>query len=107
MAGLFNVLLDPSVVVLSGVLFLFYLVGLAVYRVYFHPLAKFPGPKITAITRYYEAYYDAWKQGHYIFKIDEMHRKYGKTHSDSCFYFAVLSADDSILSRPDCSYKPI
>lgn len=87
MAALLNILLDSRVLLLSGALFLFYFIGLGLYRIYFHPLAKFPGPKLAAISRYYEAYYDAWKQGHYIFKIDEMHRKYGATRFDSDFFF--------------------
>lgn len=106
MATILNILLDTRWIVLSAVLFLSYLVALAFYRTYFHPLAKFPGPKFAAITRYYEAYYDAWKQGHYIFKIDEMHRKYGKTRVDSSLYFTIHSVNDSILLRAYCSYKP-
>lgn len=57
----------------------FYLVGLAFYRIFLHPLARFPGPKLAAITRYYEAYYDIVKNGQYTFKIVELHRKYGKS----------------------------
>lgn len=94
MAGLLNILLDPRLIALLGVLFLLSLVTLAFYRIYFHPLAKFPGPKLAAISRYYENYYDAWKQGRYIFEIEEMHRKYGRPRYGSCSYLAVLSTND-------------
>lgn len=93
MAALLNILLDPRLITVLGVLFFLNLVSLALYRIHFHPLAKFPGPKLAAISRYYEGYYDAWKQGRYIFEIDEMHRKYGKTRYRSCFYLAVLSTN--------------
>ncbi|KAK4172409.1 putative cytochrome P450 E-class, group I [Triangularia setosa] len=54
-----------------------YFLTLAFYRLYLHPLAKFPGPKLAAITRYYEAYYDIIKNGQYTFRIAEMHKIYG------------------------------
>lgn len=57
-----------------------YFASLCVYRLYFHPLSKFPGPKLAAITRYYEAYYDVALNGQYTFKIRELHKKYGRDH---------------------------
>ncbi|KAH9987957.1 hypothetical protein F4779DRAFT_611216 [Xylariaceae sp. FL0662B] len=53
-----------------------YLISLAFYRLFFHPIAHFPGPKLAAISRYYEAYYDIVKNGQYTFKIADMHQKY-------------------------------
>ncbi|KUJ16052.1 cytochrome P450 [Mollisia scopiformis] len=53
------------------------LVALAVYRLHFSPLARFPGPKLAALTRWYEAYYEIWCQGHYYREIDRMHDIYG------------------------------
>lgn len=55
-----------------------YFITLISYRLFLHPLAKFPGPKLAAITRYYEAYYDIVQNGQYIFKIEELHKKYGE-----------------------------
>lgn len=57
--------------------FLFYLIGGAVYRLYLHPLAKFPGPRIAALTLWYEFYYDVVKGGKYTWEIGQMHRRYG------------------------------
>jgi len=54
-----------------------YLTGLACYRLFIHPLARFPGPKLAAVTRWFEAYYDVVQNGRYTFKIQEMHKKYG------------------------------
>lgn len=60
-----------------------YNVLLVIYRLYFHPLAKFPGPKIAAATKWYECWHDVLvgEGGQYAWKIQEMHQKYGKTTS--------------------------
>lgn len=60
------------------VAYITYLAGLVVYRLYFHPLAKFPGPKYAAISRWHEFYYEVVKKGQFTFKVQELHRKYGR-----------------------------
>lgn len=62
-----------------------YLVTLAFYRLILHPLARFPGPKLAAITRCYEAYYDIIRNGQYTFKIVDLHKKYGKFQTHKYF----------------------
>ncbi|KAK7954797.1 hypothetical protein PG988_015491 [Apiospora saccharicola] len=54
-----------------------YLVSSWTYNLHFHPLAGFPGPKLAAASRLYEFYYDVIKKGQYLYKIEEMHKKYG------------------------------
>lgn len=54
-----------------------YSIGLVIYRLFLSPLSKFPGPKIAAATHYYEFYHNYWRQGQYIYRIEEMHKKYG------------------------------
>lgn len=49
-----------------------------VYHLYFHPLSKFPGPRIAAATYLYEFYYDVVKGGMYIWEVERMHEKYGQ-----------------------------
>jgi hypothetical protein len=54
-----------------------YSLGKMVYRLFFHPLAAFPGPKWVAMSGVCEFYYDAIKQGQYFLQIEKMHAKYG------------------------------
>ncbi|KAI1814019.1 cytochrome P450 [Poronia punctata] len=54
-----------------------YLVVRSVYRLYFSPLAKFPGPKLAALTTWYHAYHDLVRGGQYVWVVEEMHKKYG------------------------------
>lgn len=64
-----------------------YLVGISiVYGIFraiynispFHPLCRFPGPKIAAVSYLYEAYYDWILKGRYGKVISQMHKTYGK-----------------------------
>lgn len=59
-------------------IWLIYLMSLAFYRLYFSPLANFPGPKLAALTLWYEFYYDVIKRGRYTWKIKELHKTYGR-----------------------------
>ena len=54
-----------------------YLIAIVIYRLNFHPLAKFPGPKLAAATGWYEFYHDIVKRGCLIWKIQELHDRYG------------------------------
>ena len=51
--------------------------ALLAYRTLWHPLSAFPGPFLSAATFWYEFYYDVLRGGKYIFKIQDMHYKYG------------------------------
>ncbi|KAJ6781928.1 hypothetical protein PWT90_07206 [Aphanocladium album] len=54
-----------------------YAVCLGVYRLWFSPIAHLPGPRLAALTQYYEFYYDIILGGQYTFKIVELHKQYG------------------------------
>ncbi|KAK3345528.1 cytochrome P450 [Neurospora tetraspora] len=56
---------------------LLYITSLAIYRLYFHPLAKFPGRKMAVVTTWYEFYYELRYGGQYIFEIEKMHKEFG------------------------------
>ncbi|POS78532.1 cytochrome P450 [Diaporthe helianthi] len=51
--------------------------GGAIRRLFLHPLAHIPGPRLAALTWWYEFYFDVIQPGQYIFKIHELHRRYG------------------------------
>jgi hypothetical protein len=57
-----------------------YTAALAVYRLYFSPLAGFPGSKLAAVTGWYETYYQLLKDGggQFTFKIAKWHEQYGR-----------------------------
>jgi hypothetical protein len=44
-----------------------YGVGLAIHRLWLSPIAKFPGPKLAALTKWYEFYYEVIKMANSLF----------------------------------------
>ena len=74
---IYEYFLSPSAWHLISSLILFYFAATVLYRLYLSPIAKFPGPKLAAVSFWYEFYYDVIKRGRYTWEIGRMHRKYG------------------------------
>ncbi|KAK6432626.1 hypothetical protein LTR95_011207 [Oleoguttula sp. CCFEE 5521] len=53
------------------------LIYTAVYRLYLSPLAKFPGPRLAALSSAYTFYYDVVKRGKLPFELKRLHEEYG------------------------------
>lgn len=78
--GLFALLLPIVASALYGA-------GLAFSRLFLSPLSKFPGPKLAALTRKYESYYEAVQNYEYVWKIKKLHQSYGEYHGSSSSLF--------------------
>ena len=57
-----------------------YIFCVIIYRLFFHPLARYPGPKLAAATKWYECYFDLLQhpKGQFIFEIERMHDHWGE-----------------------------
>ncbi|KAF7928971.1 hypothetical protein EAE99_004715 [Botrytis elliptica] len=49
----------------------------AIYRLCLSPIAKFPGPKLAALTSWYEIYFNIVRDGQWLWEIKRMHEEYG------------------------------
>lgn len=68
-----------SIVSLGFAGLLAFFVVRAIYRLYFHPLSNFPGPKLAAISSAYEFYFNVIKRGTFIWELERLHEIYGKS----------------------------
>ncbi|KAH8747235.1 cytochrome P450, partial [Diaporthe sp. PMI_573] len=73
-----------------------------IYRLYFHPLAKYPGPKLAAITGLW--YCRHWVGGRWPHVVTELHHKYGDVIrvAPNELVFATAEASRDIYNR----YQP-
>jgi hypothetical protein len=69
-------LFSPLLASLVGLLA--WLVILSIYRLYFSSIANFPGPKLAALTQWYEIYYDIYLNGQFTLHVKDLHELYGK-----------------------------
>ncbi|KAL9039589.1 MAG: hypothetical protein Q9214_004816 [Letrouitia sp. 1 TL-2023] len=60
-----------------SLLLLLYILYTVVYRLYLSPLAKYPGPKIAALTSWYEFYHDILRHGRFPWEVQRLHDIYG------------------------------
>lgn len=63
----------PAFLVAVAALTVGYVAAQIVYRRFFHPLAKTPGPFLPAVTTLYQSYYNS----RYYLEIERLHKKYG------------------------------
>ncbi|KAF2773329.1 cytochrome P450 [Teratosphaeria nubilosa] len=68
---------DFSLIYLGLVLAAVYFSSVLLYRLCLSPLAIVPGPRLAAATSLYEFYYDGMKKGRFLWKIQELHARYG------------------------------
>ena len=64
----------------TSLLYVCYGISLVLYRLFLHPLARFPGPKTGAATYWYEFYQDVLVgpyPGQSIYNINRLHKQYG------------------------------
>ncbi|MCJ1245681.1 hypothetical protein MMC30_002885 [Trapelia coarctata] len=66
-----------SMIVLAAGITVCYTIYIGIRRLYFSPVSNFPGPKLAAITWWYEFYYEVVLHGQFYKEIDRMHVIYG------------------------------
>ncbi|KIK54818.1 hypothetical protein GYMLUDRAFT_249166 [Collybiopsis luxurians FD-317 M1] len=86
-----------------------YLAGLALYRLFFHPLHKYPGPVLAAVSSWYEVFYNFVLGGEWMAEIEKMHKLYGpvvrtgpnRLHfNDRRAYHDIYSNGNTLVKEP-------
>ncbi|KAF1956651.1 cytochrome P450 [Byssothecium circinans] len=66
-----------GVVAVSSTYIVFWILR-AIYRLFFHPLARYPGSKVAAVSKpWYEWYWNFHQKGMLLFEIERLHERLG------------------------------
>ena len=98
--------------ILAFMLLLTYRICLIIYNLYFHPLARFPGPKFAAISYLPETYYNLFvgEGGQFPFAVRKWHDRYGpiirinpnELHvRDSAWFDTLYDSSKPAYKHPD------
>jgi hypothetical protein len=73
-------LMDASPITIFGVALLLYAAALVAYRLLFSPIATIPGPRLAALSQWYETYREMFTStgGQLLFHCRVLHSKYGQ-----------------------------
>ncbi|KAK1595399.1 cytochrome P450 [Colletotrichum navitas] len=63
------------VVAAAAATYLLFFIARSIYLLYFHPLSKYPGPKVAAVSYVWRAW--SWASGQWPLVVTELHDKYG------------------------------
>ena len=66
------------------------LVAGTISRLFYHPLTRFPGPKLAALTGWYKAYYSLIKGGEMLPQLEKLHKIYGMHIIHTFMFFSEL-----------------
>ena len=67
----------PQILLAIALVFVTHRATIISYRLYFHPLSRFPGPKLAACTTLYRAYYQMVCDGEHVAQATKLHESYG------------------------------
>jgi hypothetical protein len=64
-----------------------WLISVVVYRRFFHPLAKIPGPFLAAVTHFYIVKFNLFSgRSQFYLQVERLHQQYGK-FDETCSSF--------------------
>ncbi len=67
-----------NIIHIAAFVYLLYHIQLMVYNLFWHPLARFPGPFLCRASWIQQCYYEAVLNGKLLERLPDYHRKYGK-----------------------------
>lgn len=75
-----------------------YAIYTVIYNVYFHPLAKFPGPPLAGATIYWKAYVECIANRSFCHELVDLHARYGEMIRYSVHRDPLTSVVQKVMS---------